>query len=218
MSLLKPLALVAWPVAAFVAAYWAWRLFGPRKLHGAVRGLLVFVTGGAILYAAEVAYFDPRYGGFGAYAMEDFMAGSSNGSLEGKLGEARSALSIYYGDTNGRYPETLEVLWKDNRYLSHPLGHADVFAELPGNRFGRAHWYRDTDKIHYFHSVAEADDAGGWGYVNDPKSPEFGALFVNCTHENFRRHVAWNLFGANAPAPAAAEAAGDSARERSPHR
>lgn len=29
-----------------------------------------------------------------------------------------------------------------------------------------------------------ARDTGGWAYVNDPKSPAFGLVFIDCTHQD----------------------------------
>lgn len=175
------------------------------------RTLKVLLVGGAVLFSADYAYYVPRYGGFAGYLTGSAFAGVESVGLDGKLGGVLSALSIYYGDTNGKYPETLDVLWKDKKYLPGPLGHADVYAEFPGKGIARAHWYRDTDKIKYFRSVQDADDAGGWGYVNDPSSPQYGTVFINCTHVNFRKGIPWNVLrlppasaAATTPAPAAA--------------
>lgn len=39
------------------------------------------------------------------------------GSTKGNLGTLRSAMSIYYGDTDGRYPNTPNVLTSNAKYL-----------------------------------------------------------------------------------------------------
>jgi len=33
-------------------------------------------------------------------------------------------------------------------------------------------------------AAAAPEDTGGWGYVNDPKSRSFGAVFIDCSHRD----------------------------------
>jgi len=207
--IMKPLIIAALFIASFYGSTKAWKRLLPA-FHGITRGLLAFITGAALLAGVDVAYYQPRNGGYIGYLTEGWVAGSDTEALEAELGRAQFALSIYYGDTNGKYPETLDVLWKEQKYLPRPLRRAEVYAEFPGRGIARAHWYRDTARIKIFESAKDSDDSGGWGYVNDPKSPEYGAVFVNCTHVNFRKNVPWNLIrqqrsAAPAAPPAAAE-------------
>ena len=83
----------------------------------------------------------------------------------------RSALNIYYGDHEGVYPETPEavlgspmpVLWDPRITGPHP----------------------PTNKVELVKS-RELRDTGNWAYVNDPKSEDYGLLFIDCTHTDDR--------------------------------
>jgi len=161
----------------------------------ASRNLLVFVAFGALVVAADTFYFIPRYGGFIGRLTNGLLPGSESESILAELGAVRSALSIYYGDTKGQYPETLDVLWKNGKYLPRPIRRAHVYAGSPGGPITQPHWYRDSAQVKYFSSPLDADDTGGWGFVNDPKSPQYGSVFVNCTHTYFKKNVPWNLVG-----------------------
>jgi hypothetical protein len=193
---------------ALCATVWlsclAWRVFGtgsPGKLRA-----LGIATGLVIIALPDVVYFNPRYGGYLSYLIGDIMARSETGAIEGELGAVRSMLSIYYGDNDRRYPERLDELWKTGKYLTKPPRRAHVFALETPDRYliVRPHWYKDADQVKNFSSPHDSDDTGGWGYVNDPKSPDYGHFFVNCTHQNFRRRQPWNLLGSQpetTPAP-----------------
>lgn len=155
----------------------------------------IFIAG----IAAQKFYFEPRYGGITGYLVEGFAVGSTMEQAEGDLARIQSYLSIYYSDTGGKYPPSLDVLWQEKRYLEGPPPHADIFIETRNGKFKRAHWHRDTAKVKVFHSRAEADDSGGWGYVADPASPEWGTVFINCTHQHWKKRIPWNLSAPPAP-------------------
>lgn len=48
----------------------------------------------------------------------DMIAKSQEGQSKGNLGTVRTALSVYYGDTEGGYPANLETLTTGHKYLS----------------------------------------------------------------------------------------------------
>src|SRR3954464_1157500 len=60
---------------------------------------------------------------------------SSEGASKGNLGAIRSALSIYYGDMEGTYPDSMSSLTTAGKYLSAvpaakaPNYHADTSTE-----------------------------------------------------------------------------------------
>jgi len=100
----------------------------------------------------------------------------------GQLDMVRSALQIYYQDTEGKYPASLETLAENGKYLtSGEIPKARIFGKKGGEDFAHLHSGSET-KVKLFRSPKEADDAGGWGYVADPSSPEYGTAFINCTH------------------------------------
>lgn len=150
--------------------------------------------------AADILYLIPRYGGIFPYLFEANAAGSMLGQTEGRRDAIAAALEIYYNDSDMKYPPSLEALW-NRQYMTGPMPGENVFIEVSGGKFKRAHWRRDSAKVKIFRSRAEADDSGGWGYVADPDSPEWGTVFVNCTHDHFKKRVPWNLSTASAVRP-----------------
>lgn len=167
---------------------------------GAISIKIIMVLGVFVsALAAQRLYFMPRYGGIMAYFLAGNAAGSAAGRLDGQLSRIQSTLSIYYGDSDGKYPPSLDVLWGGRNYLEGPMPREDVFIETESGKFKRAHWYRDSAAVKIFNSRADADDSGGWGYVADQASPEWGTVFVNCTHPHLKKGVPWNLSSPPAP-------------------
>ncbi|MBI5241870.1 MAG: prepilin-type N-terminal cleavage/methylation domain-containing protein [Elusimicrobia bacterium] len=103
---------------------------------------------------------------------------ANEGALVGDLGAIRSALHIYYGDSEGVYPRDLLVLTASASYLgsvpaaSIPPYHPASNAVLDG---------------------ASADDSGGWLYDNAPGSASFGSVYVNCTHTDTKSRF-WTTY------------------------
>lgn len=118
---------------------------------------------------------------FGTIAINKFRGLTrmgSEGASRGNLGAIRSALSIYYGDTAGVYPSSLNSLTEGGKYLREiPM------AIVP-------YYHRDSSKV-TFGKVP--DDSGGWVYDNDPKDKDFGLVFVNCTHTD-TKGSSWNSY------------------------
>jgi hypothetical protein len=170
--------------------------------------LVVFIA------AVDILYLIPRYGGIMARLLEGSAAGSFVGQTEGNRDKLAFALSIYHNDSDKKsYPAALDELWGSRGYMTEPMPRADVFIDAGGGKFERAHWRRASDKVKIFKSRAEADDSGGWGYVGDPSSPEWGTVFVNCTHEHFKRKVPWNMAFEPAPQPQPEQTAADAAQQ-----
>lgn len=94
----------------------------------------------------------------------------------GSLGSLRSSLSIYYGDMEGHYPSDFRALSKDQKYILH---------ELP---LARTAAHRHSAGVVQVPSFAPTD-GGAWGYVNGPADPNFGKVFVDCTHTDTRGTV-----------------------------
>ena len=106
------------------------------------------------------------------------------GAAKGSLGAVRSALAIYYGDLEGRYPESLDMLTVNMKYLR----------EVPALEIGGHKRTTMVTRLRNVRSQAELEaqlkDTGGWGYVSDPDSPLFGTLIIDCRH-NDERGMPW---------------------------
>ena len=90
------------------------------------------------------------------------------------LSQIRSALQIYYGEHEGKFPDTLEELTRDGKYLK----------ELPQANLPR---HRSSNAVIYLSGPAldakGLTDAGGYAYYNSDKYPDTkGAVVLNCTH------------------------------------
>ena len=95
---------------------------------------------------------------------------SNEGATKGNLGATRSALPIFYGDTEGHYPYHPVSLVFSGRYM---MG-------LPKAK--TPNYHADSAKVRLGLDALDADDTGGWLYLADAKSDYFGTLLVNCTH------------------------------------
>ena len=95
---------------------------------------------------------------------------SNEGSSKGNLGAIRSATAIAYGDLEGEYPEHPLFLTVSGRYLR----------ELPPAK--APNYHRDSAAVRLALGRGDSDDAGGWLFVVDPEDPDYGMIFVNCTH------------------------------------
>ncbi|MBI2789342.1 MAG: hypothetical protein HYX59_11725 [Elusimicrobia bacterium] len=95
-------------------------------------------------------------------------------SPKGNLGSIRSALSIYYGDLEGQYPEDIAALTIAGKYLNSipavgPLGNHPASSS---SRFG-----------------TKPTDEGGWLYNNVVKDANVGNIMINCTHTDVKGSV-----------------------------
>jgi hypothetical protein len=105
---------------------------------------------------------------------------SQEGGNIGKLGSIRSALTIYKDD-KGAFPAHLdELVQREAHYKKWLLRLAPIATE---DRI----LHPQTSWVQYFDSL-EPNDGGGLGYVNSAqrrdgsKNPDFGRVFINCTH------------------------------------
>ncbi|HAZ09044.1 MAG TPA: hypothetical protein DCZ01_11130 [Elusimicrobia bacterium] len=124
--------------------------------------LMVVVAIIAILAAVIIPHFS------------DSLRLSTEGYTKGSLGTIRKALSVYYGDMEGQYPDDLPTLTQSSRYLRRIAP-----ARLPG-------YHSDSSTVL---NAADSDDTGGWVYNNIPNTTAFGAIHVNCTHTDAKGSV-----------------------------
>jgi type II secretory pathway pseudopilin PulG len=105
---------------------------------------------------------------------------SGEGASKGNLGSIRSALSIYYGDLEGTYPDTMSALTLNGKYLTSipnakaPNYHPDLSTEV--------------DAL-----LSAPTNAGGWLYNNTIGNANVGGLLVNCTHTDSKGTV-WTTY------------------------
>lgn len=105
---------------------------------------------------------------------------SVEGSSKGNLGALRSALTIYYGDMEGTYPNQLDALTIAGKYLSSvPL------AKTPN-------YHADSSAIQYG-IFGAASDAGGWEYNSFPNAANYGNIWVNCNHTDSKGSI-WTSY------------------------
>lgn len=91
-------------------------------------------------------------------------------TTKSRLGLLRTHIAMYLGNKL-RYPQDLGIL-ADARYLGQQsLPYAETYPH-----------HEPSNAVIYVKSKASLTDAGGWAYVNNPADPEFGHLFINCSH------------------------------------
>ncbi|SRR5258706_10891248 len=116
----------------------------------------------------------------------NLVAKSQEGRTKANLGTVRSALSIYYGDTEGWYPTdtaSLASLTNAGKYLQNMPN-----ADLP----------KTTNSLGHNASAAVTNttggDAGGWYYNNGGANANgWGAIAVSCQHNDLRA-VPWSTY------------------------
>ncbi len=106
------------------------------------------------------------------------MRTSTEGQSRANLGSIRKALSIYFTDMDGQYPESLSDLTVNARYLKRLPK-----AKMPG-------WHADSSAITL---GATPNDLGGWLYDGTGGSATLGITRLNCTHTDVKGSV-WTAY------------------------
>ena len=112
---------------------------------------------------------------------EELIRKSNEAVTKGNLAAVRSALGIHHREANGAYPYHPVALTAGGRYLS----------VLPRARTPKLH--PDSDAVALVASAGGLTDAGGWAYLADPASKDYGTFVVNCTHTD-TRGSAWSTY------------------------
>ncbi|MDA8131184.1 MAG: hypothetical protein M0011_06735 [Elusimicrobia bacterium] len=92
------------------------------------------------------------------------------------LSSVRSALQVYYGDHEGRFPtDDLSCLMPDDKYLAE-------MPQLwpPKSTLGARH--QPTREVSVYRRGEQLRDTGKWAYFNDPADPRWGNFAIDCTH------------------------------------
>jgi prepilin-type N-terminal cleavage/methylation domain-containing protein len=135
----------------------------------------------------------------------DLVTKSKEASVKGSIGAVRSALSIYYGDTEGSYPTNLFTgLTTANKYMpasggSPSLGRFEIPANNngnPGHKTGyynnataEAAVYYDTDGT----NGVTPQDPGTQALIYMATAPAFGEVYINCSHRD-TKNVDWTTY------------------------
>lgn len=98
-------------------------------------------------------------------------AASFRAATLGNLNAIRSAVSLYYGDNDKRYPRDLTDLTEQGKYL----------ASIPEAKLGLYH--PSSSAVHL---GAGSNDSGGWLYNNVPSNANFGTVLINCSHSDWK--------------------------------
>ena len=117
----------------------------------------------------------------------DLINKSKEGATKGALASVRSAIQVYYGDSEGWFPaDNLAVLIANGKYIN-----SIPQAKLPTT--GHA----DSNTVTAFtqSTAAVASDGGGWSYVNDPTATgAWGNFAASCIHQDIAKKQTWSAF------------------------
>jgi prepilin-type N-terminal cleavage/methylation domain-containing protein len=103
---------------------------------------------------------------------------SQEGRTKANLGTIRSALSIYYGDTEGWYPVDVTAL--SSLTLSSKYLQAVPTADLPVTTNNTGH-----SAIAGVTNTPDSD-GGGWYYNRTNGGGNWGQILVSCVHRDIR--------------------------------
>lgn len=100
------------------------------------------------------------------------------GQAKGSLGALRSALSIFYGDKEGKYPSDLSELLP--KYLTR-IPTVEVAGHPASSSVRILRKVKDMNDLE-----TRLKDTGQWLFVGDPSSPITGTIVIDCTHVDSR--------------------------------
>lgn len=110
----------------------------------------------------------------------DLINKSKEGATKGSLGAMRGALSIYYGDMEGRYPtDSLASLM--TKYIQ----------DIPKAKVPPYHG--DTSAVAAGSGTAMLTNVGGWAYDNTVGASNWGSFWVNSTHTDTKGEI-WTVY------------------------
>jgi prepilin-type N-terminal cleavage/methylation domain-containing protein len=136
----------------------------------------------------------------------DMIRKSKEGTLKGNLGAIRSALAIYYADTEGNYPNGVcpppptvchigegsdaafdVLLWLtvNDKYLTTlpPAQIPDYHTQTNSNMLDYDAAGGWADSVSDFLTMSgECSTMGQWLYFFDPTQPTWGQVYVCCNH------------------------------------
>ncbi len=106
---------------------------------------------------------------------------ANEGATIGRLLSIRSAIGIYSAEYGGVFPSNVSVLTLNNKYLK----------EIQSTKLSPYH--QNNSAVLDLATTSGFDDASGYAYVNVATDPNFGTLFINCTHTDTKGSV-WTTY------------------------
>lgn len=152
-----------------------------KKTHGfTLIEMMIVVAVIGILAAIAVQ----KYG--------DMVRKTREGNVKSSLGSIRSAVNIYYSDNEGIFPNG--PTGEDQSTLADNLT-PKYFKEIPDVYVFPYHAITNTvDNVPDTEFIAaDASDDGGWVYVADRSSTQWGFVAVECYHTDMKGSV-WTSY------------------------
>lgn len=113
--------------------------------------------------------------------MENLKRSFAEAKTKGDLATLRSAISVYYGDAEGRYPSSLDELVPKYIIAIPAPNLTNHHSVLGVEYYGSEICIRISDYSGKIDGTG-LKDTGKWGYISDEKSPCWGTIFVDCIH------------------------------------
>ena len=130
----------------------------------------------------------------------DLVTKSKEASTKGTLGSLRSAVSIYYGDTEGIYPGNLFVaITSGAKYMPNISGVASLGVyNIPANAsnsngHGTVNASRDASVLSASVTSLPNDGASTAPLFYNSTSSVSGEVYINCTHADAKGSI-WTSF------------------------
>ena len=117
----------------------------------------------------------------------NLVAKSQEGRSKANLGTLRSALSIYYGDSEGWYPTTTQAVGN----LAQLIIGGKYLQTLPSS--DTPHTVNNAGHTASAVETNANGDTGGWYYDNNSTDQNWGKVNVNCTHNDLKGSL-WNTY------------------------
>ncbi|MBI4369434.1 MAG: prepilin-type N-terminal cleavage/methylation domain-containing protein [Elusimicrobia bacterium] len=117
----------------------------------------------------------------------DLVKKAQEGKTRGNMSSVRSALSIYYGDSDGINPlDDMSVLSAGQKYLKQmPEVMVPPFTSVNNPGHG------NNSTVAVGTEFSSTTDSGQWQYINENTAVNWGHFYVGCNH-NDSKSVIWN--------------------------
>jgi prepilin-type N-terminal cleavage/methylation domain-containing protein len=121
----------------------------------------------------------------------DLMTRSKESAVKGALASLRSAVSIYYSDTDGLWPGNMSsatlfvsALTTDGKYLN-AMPYATIPA--PGS-------HAKSNRVRVAAGFIDYSSSAVWWWQRAPTGPLTGRVAVNCNHMDSAGTTVWSSF------------------------